>query len=483
MRRLRSHHIPDNDPLLQTAREAITEEAMLQRGDHVLVGVSGGRDSVALLMVLMALAKPLKLRLGIAHYHHGLRGAAADQDARLVENLALKAGRPFFYAQGDVEAYRQDHGLSIEEAARNLRYAFFVSTAKRHGFRPIALGHHIDDNAELVLMRLLRGSGRLGLSGIPPVRSCGSGALKIIRPLITSARAEIDRFCRRHGLVTREDASNRALRFTRNRIRHDLLPRLQAEYNPSLTAGLNRLAGLMRAEEDWLDTVVADHLHAATVSAGPDHIRLDAMSVARLHPALQRRVLRAAVVHIRGDLRRIGFEAIEAMRRQLGMESGGGGIDLPGGWRAACHDNRLDIGPRLDMPSPVQFEYTLAATGMILIEETGARLRLEGLRRLDDDALCHAGQYVAYFDMDKIIFPIMIRSFRPGDRFRPFGLQGTQKLKKYFIDHKIPRAHRTRYPLVVSGGEIIWIAGLRRGDRARVSSRSTAVLKIELLVA
>jgi tRNA(Ile)-lysidine synthase len=481
--RLRPPRIQDNDPLLQTARKAIAEETMLQKGDHVLVGVSGGRDSVALLTVLMALAESLKLRLGLAHYHHGMRGPAADQDARLVENLALEACLPLFFAQGDVEAYRQTHKTGIEEAARDLRYTFFLSTAQRYGFTTIALGHHADDNAELVLMRLLRGSGRLGLSGIPPLRYCGSGALKIIRPFITSDRAAIDRFCRRHRLVTREDASNRIMRFTRNRIRHDLLPRMRAEYNPNLSAGLSRMAGLMRAEEDWLDTLVADHLRAATVSIAPAHIRLDTILVARMHPALQRRVLRAALVRIRGDLRRIGFEEIEAMRRLLGMDSGGGGVDLPGGWRADCQDKWLSIGPGLKMPPPVQFEYTMAATGTIQIEATGASLRLEELGRADHDTLCHAGQYVTYFDMDNIIFPITIRSFRPGDRFTPFGLQGTQKLKKYFIDHKIPRALRTHYPLVVSGGEIIWIAGLRRGDRARVGSRSSAVLKIELLVA
>ena len=483
MNALGPQHIPPNDPLLLRVRDAILKEAMLRAGAHVLVGVSGGPDSAALLTALWAFAGPLELRLGVAHYHHGMRGEAADQDARLVEKLALQAHLPYFYAKGDVAAYRRKQRLGIEAAARSLRYNFLESTAQRYGFTHIALGHHVDDNAELMLMRLLRGSGRRGLSGIPPVRFGSTGAVKIIRPLIGCQRASIDRFCRRHGLATREDASNRELRFTRNRIRHDLLPRLKAGYNPGITAGLNRLAGLMRDEEGWLDSLAADHLRDATVSAGAGHIRLDAEQTARFHPALQRRVLRAALTDIRGDLRRIGFDAVEALRRLLSEESSGRGVDLPGGLRAERRGRRLHIGPRRKTSLPVPFEYIVAAAGTVQIAETGDGLRLERLDGLDDDAFHRAGQYVAYFDMDKIEFPITIRSFRPGDRFTPFGLQGTQKLKKYFIDHKVPRAHRARCPLVVSGGEIIWAAGLRRGDQARIGSGSTAVLKIELVVA
>lgn len=454
---------------------------MLPKGGDVLLGVSGGADSVALLVLVRVLAGPLRLRIGLAHFHHGLRGAAANRDARLAEDLALEAAIPFFYARGDVAAYRQVHGLSLEEAARDLRYAFLESTARRYGFSHIALGHHADDNAELVLMRLLRGSGGLGLSGMPPVRACGSGALTLIRPLIACERAAIDDFCRRYGLMTCEDESNRSHRFTRNRIRHDLLPRLQSDYNPNLAAGLNRLAGLLRDEEDWLDALVGDYLRDVTVSAGADHIRLDASSIARFHPALQRRVLRAALMRIRGDLRRIGFASIEALRRQLSMD--GGGLDLPDNLRAERQGNQLHIGPCRKISPPVQFEYTVLAADVVHIQETGQHLCLKRLEGPDQSDLRRAGQYVAYFDMNQITFPITIRSFRPGDRFAPFGLQGTQKLKKYFIDHKIPRAQRPRYPLVVSGGEIIWLAGLRRSDKARVGSQSTAVLRIELLVA
>ncbi len=474
--------IPEDEPLLKVAHAAIRREGMLRPGDAVLIGVSGGRDSTSLMVLLVALAPPLRLRLGVAHFHHGLRGAAADRDAVRVEQQALGMGLPFFYAKGDAATYRRIHRLSSEEAARDLRYAFLEATACRFGFQRIALGHHADDNAELVLMRLLRGSGPSGLAGIPPMRPLGTPSRMVIRPLISSSRAAIDRFCRQHGLATGEDATNRTLHFTRNRIRHDLLPKLRREYNPNIAAGLNRLARLTRDEEAWLESLVDDHLRRVTLEEAANHHLLDGAALARSHPGLQRRLLRAALARIRGDLRRIGFELIEAVRALLKAECRSGAVDLPGGLRAIRLGNRLYIGPPPATIAPIDYAYTVTGTGVVNIEEIGARLHLERLDRVVGSARA-AGQCIAYFDMDHIDFPITIRNFRPGDRFAPFGLQGTQKLKKYFIDHKIPRAQRHAYPLVVSRGEIIWIAGLRRSDRAPVGARSTAILKMELLVA
>ncbi len=284
-------------------------------------------------------------------------------------------------------------------------------------------------------------------------------------------------------MATAEDESNLVLAFTRNRIRHDLLPRLRADYNAGITAGLNRLARLMRDENAWLASLGEESLRRAVVAAEADHLLLDRAVLEGCHPALQRRVLRAALQRVRGNLRRIGFERIESVRKLLEVRNPAGGIDLPDGVRVELDGHRLRIGRRRPSAAPVQFEYTVTGTGIVDIAETGARLCLEKLSSADVGAIRLAGQYVAYFDMDQIEFPITIRNFRPGDRFAPFGLRGTQKLKKYFIDHKIPRERRRDYPLVVSGGEIIWIAGLRRSERARVGPGSAAILKLELLVA
>ncbi len=475
--------IREDDALFQTVRTTILRERMLAPGDSVLIGVSGGRDSVALLALLAALAGPRGLRLAVAHFNHGLRRGAADRDAAWAEQLAAARGLPFHFARGDVRAYGRALGLSIEEAARNRRYAFLETVARRHGFRRIALGHHADDNAELVLMRLLRGSGPRGLAGIPPLRPAVPGDLTIVRPLFDCDRRAIDGFCERYGLASREDASNRSQEFTRNRIRHDLLPRLRADYNPKIAAGLNRLSRLLRDEERWLERLVVERLNSLSVENDAAGIRLDIGAMAQDDPALQRRVLRAALQRVRGDLRRVGFEPIEAMRRLLGADGRDGGVDLPGELQACRKGRWLHIGPLRAATPPMSFEYRMMTAETVLIQETGARLALIQMARVDRDAIRRAGQSVAYFDMDKVVFPIVIRNFRPGDRFVPFGLKGTQKLKKYFIDHKIPRAERRRHPLVVSGGEIIWVAGVRRSARARVGPQTKAVLKVELLVA
>ncbi len=476
-------HAIASDPLTQTVRATLARERMRMAGESVLIGVSGGRDSMVLLAVLAALAGPMRLRLGVAHYHHGLRGATADRDATIAARTAMTAGLPYFHDRGDVAAHRRLHRMSLEEAARDMRYAFFAAAAHRYGFGYVALGHHADDNAELVLMRLLRGSGPLGLAGIPPVRPLGSSGPMVIRPLIDCHRTAIDRFCRQYALVTAEDESNRSPQLTRNRIRHDLLPRLRKDYNPNIAAGLNRLSRLMRDEERWLETLVAETMPAVLAAAEDQALYLDRAALGRLHPALQRRVLRAAFQRLRGNLRRIGFERIEAVRDLMASERLAGGFDLPGGVHAALAGARLRIGYRPTYKAPVRFEYTIGDTGTVDIREIGVRLHLVRIDPAEVDLRPAAGQSAAYFDMDRVGFPMTIRNFRAGDRFIPFGLKGTQKLKKYFIDHKIPSDQRRRYPLVVSREEILWIAGLRRSDRARVGPQSTAVLKMELLVA
>ncbi len=483
MNSIDTFHAIASDPLTRTVRATLTRERMRVSGASVLIGVSGGRDSMALLAVLAVLAGPMRLRLGVAHYHHGLRGATADRDAAIAARTAMAAGLPYLYARGDVAARRRLGRMSLEEAARDMRYAFFEAAARRHGFGCIALGHHADDNAELVLMRLLRGSGPLGLAGIPPVRSMGSAGAMVIRPLIDCRRTAIERFCRQHGLVTVEDESNRNPRFTRNRIRHDLLPRLRKDYNPNIAVGLNRLSRLMRDEERWLETLVAETMPAVLTAADDQALYLDRAALSRLHPALQRRVLRTALQRLRGDLRRLGFDPIEAVRDLVTSENSAGGLDLPGGVHAALAGARLRIGYRRADAAPVRFEYIIGDTGTVDVREIGARLHFTRLDPAEVDLTPAAGQSAAYFDMDRVDFPMTIRNFRAGDRFIPFGLRGTQKLKKYFIDHKIPRSQRRQYPLVVSRGEILWIAGLRRSDRARVGPQSAAVLKMELLVA
>ena len=234
---------------------------MLQPGDRVLVGVSGGADSVALLHILYRLSVSRDLDIGVAHLNHALRGKAADRDAAFVQTLARQLDLPCFSARQDVGLQRQKQGGSLEEAGRRARYRFYAQTAKTQGFTKIALGHHADDNAELVLMNMLRGTGPEGIAGIPPAREPG-----IIRPLIHARRREIMAYIKDNDLAYVVDASNQDPRFFRNRVRNELIPALSEAYNPRLTEALVRTASISRTEEEWLEQLTRPMLEAAILA-------------------------------------------------------------------------------------------------------------------------------------------------------------------------------------------------------------------------
>ena len=237
--------------LLRAVEQVITAHAMFKPNDKVLVGVSGGPDSVALLHVLLELTPKYDLKLGIAHLNHGLRGQEADADAEFVSSLAQNFDLPCYIKKRNIRQYHSHNKLSPEEAAGQIRYSFYFEVAEKYGFDKIALGHQANDNAEHVLMYLLRGSGPLGLSGIPPIRGG-----KIVRPMLRLTRSQIENYLAATGLESITDRSNTDLQFTRNRLRYQLLPILISAYNPRLIETLNRLAEIMRTEEQWINDTI-----------------------------------------------------------------------------------------------------------------------------------------------------------------------------------------------------------------------------------
>ena len=322
--------------LLRTVTRTIKENAMVQSGDSVLVAVSGGADSVALIHLLYALAPTLSVRLAIAHLNHGLRLQESERDAEFVASLARNLKLPLFIDKIDVHDYRQRHKLSLEEAARNVRYNFLNQIAEENNFTKIAVGHHLDDNAELVLMFLLRGSGPLGLSGMPPKRSGmppGEDA-KIIRPLIDVRRCEILDYLGQNKLEYVSDSTNTNRSYLRNRIRHDLIPELASKYNPNIVETLNRLASLTRSEEQWMETLVDPIYHSILTKQDPDSVYLSLNRLADLPLAARRRVLRKAIKEVKGNLRRIAFSHIAAILHLAAKSPASGSIDLPDGIQA-----------------------------------------------------------------------------------------------------------------------------------------------------
>jgi tRNA(Ile)-lysidine synthase len=450
---------------------------MFDRGEAVLVGVSGGPDSVALLHSLVTLQPKWSLRLVIAHLNHELRGSTADQEAAFVGRLAAGLGIPCEIGSRNVAQYGAEHRLSLQEAARIARYAFYDEVAAKYSASKIALGHQADDNAESILMHLLRGTGPLGLTGIPPVRQG-----RIIRPLIGLTRADILAFLELGGVEYMRDRSNLDTEYLRNRIRHELLPNLKEHYNPKAIRALNRLSSILRDEEDFWDQEVRRTLQDLVLEQTPGRLCLTARGLSELHPALLRRLVRHATLSVKGDIKRLGHVHVEAVARLLAGPSPSGRIDLPQGVRVVRDRDEICflLGPSEET---ARFEYDIPRIQTTFIREIGILLKLSVCNRSEVPQVKNYPMNTALFDAAAVSLPLKVRNFQQGDRFKPMGMLGSQKVKTFFINHKVPRSQRLRCPILVSGGRIIWVGGYRIDDSAKITQKTKKVLKAELLPA
>ena len=464
--------------------EALTKHGLIAQGDSVLIGVSGGPDSVALLHLLLDRVPARRLHLGVAHLNHQLRDGA-DRDEEFVRQLAADLGLPFHGHRADVRAWQARCRLSLEEAGRQVRYAFFEEVCAANGYAKIALGHHADDNAETLLLHLLRGSGRLGLSGIPAIR-----AGVAIRPLIFATRADIADYLRTRKIPYVSDPTNTDAAFLRNRIRHRLIPDLERDYHPGMRAILSRTALILRAEEEWLESLVESMYRSLLTADGEGRVALSAPALGRLPLAAVRRVVRKALIQVKHDLRRVAFAHIEQVLELVRRTTDTGPLHLPGCVHVRRQGDEIifaraeSAGARpLPDETPHDFEYRLTGCGCLTIQETGDCIRLSELDPAAVPELAGQSPQTAYMDLAAVEFPVIVRNFRPGDRFSPLGVSGTQKLKKYFIDHKVARTERRRCPLLISRGQLLWVAGHRLDHRAGLSPQTRRVLKAELFLA
>ncbi len=474
--------------ILNTVKETITACRMLAAGDSVLMAVSGGVDSVALTKVLHTLAAEYSLRLAIAHLNHCLREEDSERDAEFVAAFARQLNIPFYLGKKDVLALRQSFHLSLEEAARKIRYEFLVETAAKYGFTKIATGHHSNDNAELVLMNLLRGSGPLGLSGMAPLRDN-----IFVRPLIRLKRSEILTYAAENKLPFVTDVSNTDLTIRRNRIRHHLIPELEKSYNPRIIETLNRLGTILRAEDQWIEDVLSNDYNKCITFKAPGVIRLDIARFADLATAAQRRIIRRAILSVKKDLRRINLLHVDAILSLIERDKDVAFFCLPAGVRVQKSDAELTIAKHEKMrsirndrsagPVVIKYQYTIPAPGASFIKEAGATIALVEIGTDELPDFKYVGSNLAFLDLDRLHFPLIVRNIRPGDRFSPLGVAGTQKVKKYFVNNKIPERQRQICPLLLSGDAIVWIAGHRIDNRVKIVPTTRRILKAELLLA
>jgi tRNA(Ile)-lysidine synthase len=459
--------------LLEKVHNSVLSHRMIEPGDLVVVAVSGGPDSVALCHLLHRLRRSLKVELVVAHVHHGLRGAEADQDALFVQNLSQQLGLPVVEQRLEVHSWQKEHGGSLQMAARALRYQCLHQVMAEKGANKLALGHNADDQAEEILLRILRGAGQRGLSGMDPCNHKG-----IIRPLLGCHRQEIMAYLEHHGLDFQQDSSNLKPWCQRNLLRLELLPQLQQAFNSNLSATLLRTSKIIREEEDFWESHLASWLTEHSVNHGDDGIRLPIRPLLETHPAMQKRLLRRVVQQVKGDLRGFGFHHTEILLKLCRSPAANSQIDLPGEVRAEKSYDWVTVTVRPEMAD--DFTFRISDYGLHVFPPLNHSMAVE---LLDTDMPIEFSHdpNEAIMDPDRVSFPLTLRSCRPGDRFRPLGLGGGKKLKDFFIDSKVPKSQRRQIPILCSKDHIVWIVGHRLDDRVKLTSDTSRLLRFRYL--
>jgi len=445
--------------LVEKVKETIAKYGMLQRGDGVLVALSGGLDSVALLSLLLEIRDEYELRIFAAHLNHRLRGEESEGDARWVERLCKGLYIPCRIGQEEVRSFCRERRIGLEEGARALRYRFLQRAASDFGAERIATGHTQDDQAETVLMRLLRGAGPTGLCGIRPIRG------QIIRPLIEVRRGDLRNWLKERGGSFREDSSNRDLRYMRNRIRWRLLPQLNA-YNPRITEALARSGMILWEQAEYLLKLAKGILEKVAHRGWGGEIILDLESLFVYDMVIRQVVLKEAFRLLgKGEL---PFPHLERLARSPFK----GRISLPGGVEAEGKEGKLFLFQGTLRRSPVDVE----VPGMVETQD-GLSLRTEIVAPPPLNLVRKQDRMVAYFDWERLEGPFELRGWERGDRIQPLGLEGRKKLQDLFVDLHIPRPQRGMVPLLTCPKGIFWVIGYRIAEPFKLKEGTRKALK------
>lgn len=450
---------------------------MLVGGERVLLAVSGGVDSMTLLDVLVDLSVTWDLTLGVAHLDHRMRPESTD-DARFVTSYVESLDLPLIQETIDVPAHIAREGCSPEAGARNVRYRFLREAAQAFDASGIALGHTRDDRVETLLINLLRGAGIQGLAGMPPTRQACN--VRYIRPLIDCSRAEVEAYAKTRQLPYREDPSNRDPTYTRNRVRHELMPLLET-FNPSVRDSLERANDALFELHDFLHLQADGLLERALREEFVAGAVWDAAVLQNAHPALERQALREAIVHVKSDIEGITADHIKALADLIHQGQSGRSVSLPDGLTARYQAGRLVIvAEAQDAPDVAPISVPLAREGTTVVPELGWRFIADEIPGSHPES---TDRLEARLDAGTMVGPLSVRNRRPGDRIRPLGLGGTKKLQDIFVDAKVPRHHRDTGPLVCDEQGILWVTGLCLSERAQVTpdTQTTLCIRAERL--
>jgi tRNA(Ile)-lysidine synthase len=457
--------------MIKKVIKTIERYKLLNKEDRVVAAVSGGPDSTALLVALAQISSLLDFSIIVAHFNHGLRGAKSDEDEKYSQELAGKMG--LIFVSGKMDQKLRQKGDSPEDFYRQQRYQFLNKVAENYGAQKIALGHNIQDQAETVLLNILRGSGLEGLRGILPMREG-----KFIRPLIEVSKREIIAFLSEAGISYCQDSSNESKIYLRNKIRSELIPDLKEKFNPGIEENLAQMAQILRQDDEYIRNSVQEAMKSTYIQDQPNRISLNIEYVNGLAPAIRSRLFKKILESLNPEKNGFSFSNINALERLAQITESGKRFSLPFGIEATREYDNLILERDKACLKQVDYEYPVNIPGIIHVKETNRTISIEKTSR---DKMDRHSKNKVYLDLDKIQQPVILRNRRDGDRFQPLGMKGRQKIKSLFINRKIPRHKRNEIMLLVDQNSVIWIENMHLSDRVKISPQTINIFSLEII--
>jgi tRNA(Ile)-lysidine synthase len=457
--------------MIKKVKQTIEKYNLLDKGDRVVVALSGGPDSTALLVILTQIAEEIGFNLIAAHINHGLRAEESDEDEKYSRELSENMGVAFVAHKADKTGVEK--GVSPEDYYRRQRYSFLNKVAQEQRAKKIALGHNLQDQAETVLLNLLRGSGLEGLKGILPIRDG-----KFIRPLMEVSRREIISFLNAAGIQYRQDSSNESRKYLRNKIRGELIPYIKEKFNPKIEETLAQTAEILRNEDEFIRQYVFAAMDSPYIQRQKNLISLNIAFINKLPLAIRLRLFKVLLESLNPEKNGFSFIHIKSLENLTQGKESGKRISLPAGIAARREYDNLILERKKACPKRIEYEYTMKIPGSINIQARNLTIRLQTTNR---DYIDRGSENKVYMDLGKISLPLILRNRRDGDWFQPLGMKGRKKIKTFFIDHKIPRNERDEIMLIADKISVVWIEKMHLNNRVKIIKKTKNVLELEII--
>ncbi|AFS79364.1 tRNA(Ile)-lysidine synthase [Gottschalkia acidurici 9a] len=457
----------------EIVKNTIINHRLLDKDDNIVIGVSGGHDSMTLLYVLESLKAELNFSIHVAHINHGVRGSESDGDEDYVKNICKNLNVPFYSHKTNMDEYAKKHKLTSEEAGREIRYSFFRKSIKKLGGGKIAVAHNKNDQAETLIMRFIRGTGIDGLRGMEYKNG------DIIRPLLDIDRIYIEKYCDDNGIIPRIDKTNFQPIYGRNKVRLELIPYIQKTFNKGIIDTLSRTSTIMKNDSDFLQEYTEDRYREILEKEDKSKIHLNIEKLHSLHQSIKTRVIRYAIERIHGSIKGLEEKHIKDILNLVSSKITGKKINIINNIVVKISYNNLII-EKSEKVEDIRYNYKLDVNSTINILELGSSIKSK-VTSVSSIKIDENNDFIKYFDYDKVKDNLYIRNRIDGDKFRPIGMKGNKKLKDFFIDEKVPRDYRNTIPLVVDEEDILWIVGLRISENYKITSNTKNILVLEYI--